>query len=123
MPGLGLALLLCAAAQAQVTAPSQRDPWLGQDKALHYAASAAIAAGGYGAASLLTEPLWQRALLGLAAGAGAGAAKELWDLGAGGDPSLRDLVWDGAGALSGVLLAIAVDLVLREGPEERSQGS
>jgi uncharacterized protein YfiM (DUF2279 family) len=88
--------------------PSRRpaDRWVAEDKWKHLvtsffattvAASAARAAG-------LSPELSLRA--GVAAGAGAGVAKEVYDLGRGGrlDASLRDLVWDAAGLAAGAAL-------------------
>jgi len=48
-----LALGWAAGARAQAADP---DPWLGQDKALHFAASAGIAGTGYGLAGLWQPP-------------------------------------------------------------------
>jgi putative lipoprotein len=46
-------------------------------------------------------------------GLGAGIAKELVDLGGAGDPSWRDLTWDVLGTVTGVLVASAIDWVIR----------
>jgi uncharacterized protein YfiM (DUF2279 family) len=58
-------LLLCS--------PALADPWLGQDKALHLVAGAAIASG----VTLATKDPFTGARAGCAVGAG----KELWDRG------------------------------------------
>jgi putative lipoprotein len=55
---------------------------------------------------------WQRALAGATLSLSAGVAKELWDLSGRGDPSLKDLAWDGIGTGVGVALAAAVDIWL-----------
>jgi putative lipoprotein len=102
-------------------APRDPDPWFGRDKALHFSASAAIALGGYGASSFkTTEPL-TRAAVGATLGLGAGIAKELADLGGAGDASWRDLTWDVIGTATGVLLASAIDWMIRRtcGPAPR----
>lgn len=108
-----LALGWAAGARAQAADP---DPWLGQDKALHFAASAGIAGTGYGLAGLWQPPPDEvhRLAIGGSAGLAAGVAKELLDLAGLGMPSWRDLAWDVAGTAFGLALAWAVDrLVLR----------
>ena len=94
------------------------DPWFGPDKKLHFEASAAIAAGGYGAIALVSQaarytPTSQDRLPRFAGGAwlalGAGVGKELWDLSGHGDPSFRDLTWDVAGTVAGLVIAVALD--------------
>jgi uncharacterized protein YfiM (DUF2279 family) len=84
------------------------DRWLARDKAEHAAASAGIAAAGYGLAATATDrPKW-RVVVGLSAGIGAGTAKELWDR-SHGEASWRDLSWDAIGSAAGVAIAWAVD--------------
>jgi hypothetical protein len=53
-----------------------------------------------------------RALAGAGLALSAGVAKELWDLSGHGDPSWKDLAWDGMGTGVGVGLALGVDLLL-----------
>lgn len=89
--------------------PSDRDPWFGCDKFLHFAASAVIQGAaysvlrangrGYGPASR------GAALVTLTAGVG----KELWDRHRGGDASLRDLTWDGIGGATGAVVMRQAD--------------
>jgi uncharacterized protein YfiM (DUF2279 family) len=61
---------------------------------------------------MLTESRPARAGVGFALAAGAGAAKELWDLEGHGDASWRDLGWDLVGATTGVLFALGADWVV-----------
>ena len=88
------------------------DPWLGQDKALHFSACFMFAGDGYAGASVFT----QRESTRLGAGAGmavaAGAAKEVYDRYSGGDASLRDLTWDVVGAATGTVISWLVDRYL-----------
>ncbi len=86
-----------------------QDAWWGPDKALHCGVSAGLAAGGYAVSSIALDKAWQRATAGAAFSLSAGAAKELWDLSGHGDPSLKDLAWDGIGTALGVALALALD--------------
>jgi len=89
--------------------PSDRDPWFGRDKVLHFAASALIqgaahsvlrASGrAYGAASR------GAALTTLTVGIG----KELWDRHQKRDFSLRDLAWDGIGGVAGAVAVRQID--------------
>src|SRR5215831_4023434 len=85
------------------------DPWFGQDKLLHFAATGSLAVVGYANTAMVTESRPARAGVGFALAVGAGAAKELWDLDGHGDASWRDLGWDFIGAATGVLFAAGVD--------------
>jgi len=84
---------------------SEGDPWFGQDKALHFSATALLACDGYATAAVFSKREGVR----LAAGAGvaiaAGAAKEVYDKYAGGDASMRDLTWDVVGAATGSIVS------------------
>jgi putative lipoprotein len=95
------------------------DPWFGADKAAHFGVSAALAAGTYGAsAGLLELPRSTSLILGAGASAAAGIAKEGLDLAGFGDPSWKDLAWDGIGIVVGLALAWTVDILVRgTGPE------
>jgi putative lipoprotein len=98
------------------TSPACADSFWGPDKALHFGFSVGLAAGGYAASSLIWEKPWQRALAGATFSLSAGVAKELWDLSGHGDPSFKDLAWDGIGTAVGVGLAAGVDvLILHQG--------
>lgn len=97
------------------TSRAAADSFWSEDKALHFGVSAGLSAGGYAAASLLWERPFQRALAGATLSLSAGVAKELWDLTGHGDPSFKDLAWDGIGTGVGVALAAAVDVWLIRG--------
>jgi putative lipoprotein len=102
--GLGLLLLPCEGAAG--------DEWLGPDKAAHFLVTLGLSSAGFGL-SLGLAP--QRPELGWAvggaAGLGAGLGKECLDAGRGGSFSGRDLVWDLAGTLSGLLVSQGVYLL------------
>jgi putative lipoprotein len=92
---------------------SDRDPWFGRDKGLHFAACTVISSGGYGAASLLTPRTDFRLASGAALGLGIGAAKEVfYDRRFGGDVSFRDFSWDVIGTGTGLALSWLIDRYL-----------
>jgi len=105
---------LAASALALVTRPAsaEDDPWWGKDKALHFGVSAGLAAGGYAASSFVLDRPVERAAVGAGFALTLGAAKELYDLGAGGDPSWKDFTWDVAGTGVGIAIALLVDLAI-----------
>ncbi len=105
---VALAAMLVHPFFARADSPNA-DPWLGRDKMLHFAASGSLAVVGYAGASMLTEERPLRIGAGAALAVGAGAAKELWDLGGHGDASWRDLGWDLVGAAAGLLVSAGVD--------------
>jgi putative lipoprotein len=109
--GIALVLFLHLAARP-CQARDDADPWWGKDKALHFSATALIAADGYAAASLVSKREAVRAGVGSLLAVTAGAAKEVYDRYAGGDPSLRDLTWDVVGAATGTVLSWIVDRFL-----------
>lgn len=90
---------------------ARADDFFGPDKALHFGVSAGLAAGGYAASALVLEKPWQRALAGASLSLSAGIAKEVWDSTGRGDPSWKDLAWDGIGTGVGVGLALGIDLL------------
>jgi putative lipoprotein len=98
-----------APARAETAAGGGGDEWFGHDKALHFGATFVISAGGYGAAALLSEDVRVRLAAGAVLGIGAGAGKELWDLGGHGDASWRDFTWDVVGTAAGLAFAAAID--------------
>jgi putative lipoprotein len=111
----GIALVLFVRLAARPCLASDRgdvDPWWGKDKALHLSASALIAVDGYAGASLFSRREGVRAGAGSLLAFTAGAAKEVYDRYAGGDPSLRDLTWDVVGAATGTALSWLVDRFL-----------
>lgn len=102
--------VLAAAAPARAREP---DPWFGPDKALHFGASAAISASGYGIGTALWPDRTRPLVLGAGLGAAAGVGKEVLDLAGFGEPSWRDLAWDGIGVVVGLALAWSIDLLVR----------
>ena len=101
---LGVAMLLASKVRAQ-----EADPWFGRDKALHFAASASLAAVAYGGASLVTDDRPTRIVAAVTVALAAGVIKEVWDLTGHGDASWRDLTWDVVGTTTGVLIAYGID--------------
>ena len=101
---VALAMRVAAIASALLApAPAQAgDDLFGRDKALHFAASAGIALGGYGGASLFSEAERPRLLVGGGLALLAGVGKEIADRYTGGDASLKDLGWDVVGTASGL---------------------
>lgn len=110
-----IAVVVSSSGSARAADP---DPWLGKDKALHFAASATIAAGGYTVGAFVFDARGHAIILGASLALAAGIAKETLDLTGVGDPSWRDLTWDGIGTIAGVASAWAVDLLVR-GVSER----
>ena len=93
---------------------ARADEWLSADKGLHFGASALIAGGGYG----ISAPFFEHSrvpplLIGAGVGVLAGVGKELYDATGRGDPSAKDLVWDGLGITTGLLVAVGIDLLVR----------
>jgi uncharacterized protein YfiM (DUF2279 family) len=91
------------------------DPWIARDKALHFDASAGIAALTYAVgAGWVVDARWKALALGGGVALAVGAGKELVDATGifGGDPSWRDFAWDTAGTVAGLALAWGVDLLL-----------
>jgi putative lipoprotein len=103
---------LIASSAPRVAFAGDPDPWWGRDKALHFGASATIAAGSYGLGSLVLDGRAERALFGGGVALLAGVGKETLDLAGYGDPSWKDLAWDGIGTLVGVGLALSIDLAV-----------
>jgi putative lipoprotein len=102
-------MLLATALLAAPAHAADPDPWFGHDKKLHFEVSAALASGGYGAASFVTDDRRARLAVGGGFAFSIGVAKELWDLSGHGDASWRDLTWDAVGTVTGLALAYAVD--------------
>lgn len=84
------------------------DKWFAADKAKHFGAGTAIAAGGYAVATPLTARTRWRVAIGTSAGVGAAAAKELRDRRRGGG-SWRDFAWTAGGTATGTLIAWIID--------------
>jgi putative lipoprotein len=102
-----------ALAGARPARAADPDPWFGRDKALHFGASALLAAGGYGATALSTDDRRVRLAVGGGFALSLGIAKELWDLSGHGDASWRDLTWDAVGTATGLAVAAAVDWTIQ----------
>ncbi|HEX3696575.1 MAG TPA: hypothetical protein VH374_14425 [Polyangia bacterium] len=114
MAAPSLAILAAALAVVFFAGPAARadddpDPWFGRDKALHFSASAFIAAGSYGVARVGLDDPRPCLLIAGSVALAAGAGKELYDLSGHGDASWRDLTWDAIGTATGLLVAWAVD--------------
>jgi putative lipoprotein len=106
---LGLTLL----ATPSFARADDPDPWLGRDKAAHFAVSTGLAAAGYGVSTAIFEARGHALLLGGAVSLAIGAGKELLDLAGYGDPSWKDFTWDVIGTVCGLALAWSLDLVIR----------
>jgi putative lipoprotein len=91
------------------------DPFWGRDKALHFGASAAIAAGGYAVGTGLWDERWKAIALGGGIALGAGALKEGLDAAGLGHPSWNDFAWDAIGAACGTAVALVVDMAVHGG--------
>lgn len=106
-------ILTVVATSRSARADEDSDPWFGKDKALHFAASSAIAAGGYAVGAVLFDARGHALIFGGAAAAAAGIGKEVLDATGSGDPSWRDLAWDGIGTVTGLAVAWGIDLLVR----------
>ena len=104
---LPLAVLLLA-----TPARADDDPWLGKDKAIHFASSTSLAAGGYVLGLRATKSRADALLLAGGFSFGLGIAKETWDLMGHGDPSWKDLTWDAIGSLVGAGIALTIHLLV-----------
>jgi uncharacterized protein YfiM (DUF2279 family) len=93
-----------SAAPFPMPSAPRADPWFGPDKIQHFFTSALIQSLGYGTLRAL-DVEHRGALAGASAvTAGFGIGKELRDRGRGHGFSVRDLVWDAAGAVTVSLL-------------------
>jgi putative lipoprotein len=101
-----LAVTLLLALDARAADP---DPWFGADKAKHFAATSLLSSGGDAGAALFTPEERNRLVFGGILAMSVGVGKELWDLAGHGDPSWRDLTWDGVGTVFGLAVAWLVD--------------
>jgi putative lipoprotein len=106
----GLALAALTSAPVRTARAQTEDPWWGRDRALHFGVAASLSGGGYALSALVFSHPGERALAGAAVAGGESVAKELWDLSGHGDPSWRDLAWDGIGTAAGIGVALALDL-------------
>ena len=113
-------LIATAALLAQPSAAraADPDPWLGKDKALHFGVSSLIAAGGYTIGAFVFDARGHALLAGATLSAAAGIGKETLDLAGYGDPSWKDLTWDGIGMVAGLVVAWSVDVLARGAGEK-----
>lgn len=112
-----LASCILATSVLATPAPARADddPWIARDKALHFDASAGIAALTYAvSAGWIVDARWKALALAGGVTLAAGAGKELVDATHvfGGDPSWKDFAWDAIGAVAGLALAWGMDLLL-----------
>jgi uncharacterized protein YfiM (DUF2279 family) len=110
-----LLVALAAIAWSETASAVDTDPWIARDKALHFDASAGVAALTYAvSAAWLVDARWKALAVGGGVAIAAGAGKELLDATHlfGGDPSWKDLAWDAIGAVAGLALAWGVDLLV-----------
>jgi uncharacterized protein YfiM (DUF2279 family) len=123
-PRASLCAFACAAflSIAPTASATDTDPWIAQDKALHFDACAGLAAVGYAvSAGWIVDARWKALAVGGGVAMAAGAGKELLDATRvlGGDPSWKDFAWDAIGTVAGLALAWGVDLLLGGVTRER----
>ena len=89
------------------------DPWFGRDKALHFGASTGLAMGGYAVGTAIVDSEGGALLIGAAVSVTAGVTKECLDLAGLGDPSWKDLTWDGIGTVTGLAVAWGIHQLIK----------
>lgn len=94
---------------AAPSSAAESDGWLGQDKALHFGATALLSSYSYGTSAIFTDNVWIRLGIGAGIAATASVGKEVWDVYNHGDPSYKDLTWDAIGTATGLLVAWSLD--------------
>jgi uncharacterized protein YfiM (DUF2279 family) len=98
-------LLLVLSLNGSSTARSD-DGWLSTDKVKHFLTSAFVQSLAYGSLRGVGASHGVALAGATVTSAVAGVGKELYDARTGGDPSVRDLAWDAAGAgVASLLLA------------------
>lgn len=106
-------MAIVAAALPAAAEPPDPDPWIARDKALHFDASAGLAAASYAVtAGWLVDARWKALAIGGGVTLAAGAGKELLDLAGFGDPSWKDFACDAMGTAVGLAIAWGVDLLV-----------
>lgn len=93
-------------------AAAQSDPWLGQDKALHFSTCLMLAGDGYATAAVVSKRDSHRLLAGFGFAVAVGAGKEVYDKAGGGDASMRDFTWDLVGGAAGAAISWLIDRYL-----------
>ena len=113
--GVVAAVLIAVVASPAVAraADSDPDPWFGRDKVLHFGASATLAGSGYAIGAPLFDSRGHALILGGSLALGLGITKEVLDATGLGDPSWRDLTWDGIGTVAGLAFAWGIDLLVQ----------
>ncbi len=109
---IALATLLSILATTRVARATDPDPWFGQDKALHFGVSAAIASGTYAVMSTQCKARYPPLLIGGGLALAIGGAKEGLDSIGFGDPSWKDFTWDVIGTVVGLGIAWGLDLAI-----------
>ena len=110
---LATACLLLGLAVSSPAHAGDPDPWIANDKLLHFGVSAGIAGGSYAASATVFEARGHALLAAAGFTLAVGAGKELLDLAGWGTPSWKDFVADVAGTVVGLALAWSVDLLVR----------
>lgn len=109
IPALALAWSFSFGGAPVPRAPSDRDPWFGRDKALHFTVSALIQGAAHAGLRWRGASYAQASWGAAGATAIAGVGKELWDRHQHRDFSLRDLTWDGIGGVTGAVIVRQID--------------
>jgi len=76
---------------------AESDPWLAPDKAKHFFMAAFVQSGAFSGLRLAGMGRTGALIGATAVASTVSVGKELYDRRYGGDPSLKDLAWDGAG--------------------------
>lgn len=87
-----------------VTTLTVPDPWFGADKVKHFMMSAFIQSAAFSVARAAGMPRSNAQLLGGVSSLAFGVGKEVLDRRGARQFSVKDLLWDGAGALAAVAL-------------------
>jgi len=90
--------------------PVRRDEWFAVDKAKHFVVSAVIQSVGHSVLRANGYGVRNAAWTAGAITATAGVGKEIWDVRRGRFFSWKDLVADGAGGVTGAVLARQIDI-------------
>ena len=93
----------------QPATPSDRDPWFGRDKVLHFAASVLIQTAAHSVLRANGRDYGNASRGAALATVSVGIGKELWDRHRKRDFSFRDLAWDGIGGVTGAIVMRRAD--------------